>query len=64
VCTPHGLPIAFALTGAKAHECETLLDLLAVEPQLTDERPGQTVIGDKIYFGQYTDGPNSDYSAR
>ncbi|MFI8306630.1 IS982 family transposase [Streptomyces sp. NPDC085927] len=52
VCTLHGLPIAFALTGAKADERETLLDLLAVEPQLTDERPGQTVIGDKNYFGR------------
>jgi hypothetical protein len=52
VCTLHGLPIAFALTGAKADERETLLDLLSVQPQLTDERPGQTVIGDKNYFGR------------
>ncbi|MFB9531786.1 transposase [Nonomuraea roseola] len=42
----------FALTGAKADERETLLDLLAIEPQLTDERPGQTLIGDKNYFGR------------
>lgn len=40
VCTLHGLPVAFALTGAKTNEPETLLDLLAVEPQLTAERPG------------------------
>lgn len=54
VCTLHGLPVAFAfaLTGAKADERETLLDLLAVEPQLTAERPGQTLIGDKNYFGR------------
>ncbi|MFJ7198083.1 MULTISPECIES: IS982 family transposase [unclassified Streptomyces] len=52
VCTLHGLPVAFALTGAKADERETLLDLLAVEPQLIDERPGQTLIGDKNYFGR------------
>jgi hypothetical protein len=52
VCTLHGLPIAFALTGAKADERQTLLDLLAVEPQLTAERPGQTLIGDKNYFGR------------
>lgn len=52
VCTLHGLPIAFALTGAKSDERETLLDLLAVEPQLTGERPGQTVIADKNYFGR------------
>jgi hypothetical protein len=52
VCTLHGLPVAFALTGAKADERETLLDLLAVEPRLTAERPGQTLIGDKNYFGR------------
>ncbi|WP_405678088.1 IS982 family transposase [Streptomyces sp. NBC_01511] len=52
VCTLHGLPIAFALTGAKADERETLLDLLAVEPRLTAEHPGQTLIGDKNYFGR------------
>ncbi|MFG2776093.1 transposase [Streptomyces sp. NPDC048350] len=32
VCTLRGLPVTFALTGAKADERETLLDLLAVEP--------------------------------
>ena len=52
VCTLHGLPVAVALTGAKADERETLLDLLAVESQLTAERPGQTLIGDKNYFGR------------
>lgn len=52
VCTLHGLPVTFALTGAKADERETLLDLLTVEPQLIDERPGQTLIGDKNYFGR------------
>lgn len=31
VCTLRGLPVAFALTGAKADERETLLDLLAAE---------------------------------
>jgi hypothetical protein len=52
VCTLGGLPVAFALTGAKADEREILLDLLAVEPQLTTDRPGQTLIGDKNYFGR------------
>lgn len=50
VCTLHGLPVAFALTGAKANERETLLDLLDAESQLTTERPGQILIGDKNYF--------------
>ncbi|MGR8006973.1 IS982 family transposase [Streptomyces hypolithicus] len=52
VCTLQGLPIAFALTGAKADERETLLDLLAAEPHLLANRPGQTLIGDKNYFGR------------
>ncbi|MET9068560.1 transposase [Streptosporangium sandarakinum] len=52
VCTLQGLPIAFALTGAKANERETLLDLLAAECELLRERHGQTLIGDKSYFGR------------
>ena len=51
VCTLSGLPVAFALVGAKAGDQQTLLDIFAAEPQLLAERPGQTVIGDKNYFG-------------
>jgi hypothetical protein len=51
VCTLSGLPVAFALAGAKAGEQETLLDIFAAEPRLLAERPGQTLIGDKNYFG-------------
>ena len=50
VCTLHGLPVAWALTGAKADEREVLLQLLAT-PALAGRAPGQTVIGDKNYFG-------------
>jgi Transposase DDE domain len=52
VCTLHGLPVAFALTGAKADERETLLDLLARDPALAAARPGQVIIGDKNYYGR------------
>lgn len=52
VCTLQGLPVAFALTGAKTDERETLLDLLDAEPELLVTRPGQTLIGDKNYFGR------------
>ncbi|MEQ4726061.1 hypothetical protein [Nonomuraea sp. B19D2] len=37
---------------AKANERETLLDLLAAECELLRERHGQTLIGDKNYFGR------------
>ncbi|AOT61551.1 hypothetical protein A4G23_04439 [Streptomyces rubrolavendulae] len=47
-----GLPVAFALTGAKADEGETLLDLLAAEPHLISTRPGQTLIGDRSCYGR------------
>jgi hypothetical protein len=51
VCTLHGLPVAFALTGAKADERQVLLDLLAIEPELVAARPGQVLIADKHYYG-------------
>jgi hypothetical protein len=51
-CAPsHGLPVAVALTGAKADERQVLLDLLAVEPELVAARPGQVLIADKNYYG-------------
>jgi hypothetical protein len=52
VCTLHGLPVAFALTGAKADERETLLGILAADPSLAEARPGQVIIGDKNYYGR------------
>ncbi|MFJ9371709.1 IS982 family transposase [Nocardia sp. NPDC101769] len=51
VATLGGLPIGFALTGAKADERQTLLGILAADPALAGDRPGQTLIGDKNYFG-------------
>jgi hypothetical protein len=52
VCTLGGLPVMFALTGAKADERQTLLDLLSDEVDLVSARAGQILIGDKNYFGQ------------
>jgi hypothetical protein len=52
VCTLHGLPVAFALTGAKADERQVLVDLLAVEPELVAARPGQTLLADKHDYGR------------
>jgi hypothetical protein len=51
VCTLQGLPVAFALTGAKADEREVLTAMFTAEPELVTTRPGQTLIGDKNYFG-------------
>jgi hypothetical protein len=45
ICTLQGLPVVFALTGAKADERETLLDPLSAEPGLVAARPAQTLIG-------------------
>lgn len=52
VCTLGGLPVLFTLTGAKADERETLIDMLAAAPEVSLARPGQTIIADKNYFGQ------------
>ena len=50
VCTLHGLPVGFALAGAKADERQVLLGIL--DDESLAGRPGQTVIGDKGYYGR------------
>jgi hypothetical protein len=50
LCTLHGLPVGFALAGAKADERQVLLGILA-DGELAG-RAGQTVIGDKGYYGR------------
>ena len=52
VCTLHGLPVMFAIAGAKADEREVLLAMLEIDAALVNGRPGQTLIGDKDYFGR------------
>jgi Transposase DDE domain len=49
--TLHGLPVGFALTGAKADERQVLLDILD-DDALTAGRARQVIIGDKNYYGQ------------
>ena len=51
VCTLQGLPVAWALTGAKADEREVLTALLATTPGLTRDDL-QVVIADKAYYGK------------
>ena len=55
VCTLHGLPVGWALTGAKADEREVLQAILAATPDLArPARQGrrQVVIADKAYYGR------------
>ena len=52
VATLHGLPVAFALTGAKADERQVLLGLLHDDPALHSARAGQVLLADKNYYGR------------
>ena len=54
VCTLHGLPVGYALSGAKADERQVFLDILAGTPamnRLQADGHRQILIGDKNYFG-------------
>ena len=50
VTTLHGLPVGFALAGAKADERQVLLGILAEQDLAWPA--GQTLIGDKNYYGR------------
>jgi DDE family transposase len=52
VATLGGLPVGFALSGAKADERQVLLAIFGADPALLAQRPGQTLIGDKNYYGR------------
>ncbi|MEV5587266.1 IS982 family transposase, partial [Nonomuraea pusilla] len=52
LCTLGGLPVAFALTGAKADERTTLLGMLATDPDLLARHRGQHLIADMQYYGR------------
>lgn len=51
LCTPGGLPVGFALTGAKADERHTLLNIVTADPELAG-RHRQLLIADKNYYGR------------
>jgi hypothetical protein len=53
VCTLHGLPVGWALTGAKADEREAFEQIVATTPALSRARPHrQVVLADKHYYGR------------
>ncbi|MDH5198954.1 MAG: IS982 family transposase, partial [Gemmatimonadota bacterium] len=49
VCTPAGLPIAYALANPKIDERDVAIDLFERDPHLTRDRQGQTLVADKGY---------------
>src|SRR5579875_1663439 len=51
VCTLSGLPVLFAIAGAKAGERQMLLGMLEAGRDVAAAHPGQTLTGDKNYFG-------------
>jgi hypothetical protein len=52
IATLHGLPVGFALTGAKADERHVLLSVLAADAALLQGRHHQVMIADKNYYGR------------
>nr|WP_246268026.1 IS982 family transposase [Nonomuraea typhae] len=52
LCTPGGLPVLFALSGAKADEREVLLGMLRAAPDVLAAHPHQTIIADRQYYGR------------
>lgn len=53
VCTLHGLPVGWALSGAKADEREVFEQILASTPALAAAREHrQITIADKNYYGR------------
>jgi hypothetical protein len=48
IATPSGLPVAYALTGAKVDERDTALAMIHLDPAL-DGRTGQVLMADKGY---------------
>ena len=63
VATLGGLPVGFALTGAKADERQVLLAIFDADPGLLGQRPGQTLIGDKNYYGRHFEATLADAGA-
>jgi hypothetical protein len=52
LCTLGGLPVLFALSGAKADEREVLLGMLQAAPDVLAAHPDQTIIADRHYYGR------------
>jgi hypothetical protein len=55
VCTPAGLPIAWALADPKVDERQVLMAICDHEPRLLTDRPGLLIIADKGYVSRELD---------
>jgi hypothetical protein len=55
VTTVHGLPVAFALTNAKADEREVLVDLVTLQPNMFHHPDGLILVVDKGYRDRNTE---------
>jgi hypothetical protein len=55
LCTPSGLPIAWALANPKVDEREVLADMLTGDQDLLTTHPGQTIVSDKGYVSKHLD---------
>jgi hypothetical protein len=55
ICTPAGLPIAWALANPKIDERQVLTAILDHDPHLLAERPGLLIIADKGYVSRELD---------
>ncbi|MFI1658340.1 IS982 family transposase [Streptomyces sp. NPDC020472] len=61
LCTPGGLPIAWALANPKTDEREVLAGMLSQDTDLLVTHPGQTIIGDKGYVSKHLDAFMADH---
>ncbi|MFF4999981.1 transposase [Streptomyces sp. NPDC000656] len=61
LCTPGGLPIAWALANPKTDEREVLAGMLTQDADLLTTRPGQTIVGDKGYVSKHLDAFMADH---
>jgi Transposase DDE domain len=64
ICTLQGLPVGFALAGAKADERQVLVGILAADPTLVATRAGQTLITDKHYDGRVVEAELAELGGR
>lgn len=64
VCTPAGLPVAWALADPKVDERHVLMAICDHEPHLLADRPELLIIADKGYVSRELDGFLAEHGVR